>query len=567
MTYSLRSPLGLFLLLTTLNAFAATDYIEQWAATQLKFESVIYGEINDKSCLKSQNFFMGCFRAINDALSIGSNEEVVLVSPDLKGNQPLPGFSLKRISIKDKDAANKVKSYYADLVEYFKIQKDLSSIAAPIGFSRMTNLIANVVKKGGRESFDTAMIYNSFLEYAYDPHTSIDPLSYIQGMRGSSEIVKRFGFVYSRAKEDIEKGILVTAVAEGSPAERAGILAGDVITQVNSVSESKEMTEELKKSEVELVIENGQEVRTVKFARAEFPVKTVESKFLEDGHGEKIGYIKLKNFMDFDACANIEKLGNAFLESKVAGIILDLRGNGGGDVRVAKCLMGLFLEKGSKIWASLELETNKVSTERQIFDQRIFKDIYTVILIDGESASASEALSIYLQAYRKAYILGERSFGKGTMQGLMQLPSNSKVILRKTIAKYLGPHGISPQIQGVKPDFEVFPKMNQVEATKFSREENLYENVINNPYKEVPEMPDRTQEIKDIKGCLASDKSTEDTFKSLDSFRQRVFDNQLAVAQNVVKCAHHLEIPFFTGTDIPRYGQKEAEKLMKDIGF
>lgn len=223
--------------------------------------------------------------------------------------------------------------------------------------------------------------------------------------------------------------------------------------------------------------------------------QNVESKVINAGYGS-VGYVKVGSFMEQGLCTQFKNHLDSFYQNKIQGLVIDLRFNGGGLVSEAMCMMGLFLDKGSLVWVNKDLKKDNLTAIKNPSDGN-YDRVHTTVLINGGSASASEATSMYFKANRKAYV-GERSFGKGTMQSIKPFDSSKKIIKGETIAKYYGPHFVSPQIQGVMPEFVVNPDITQTGPTPFSREEDLYSNAIKNQKTQVPVMPDRVEEIKKI---------------------------------------------------------------------
>lgn len=542
--------LALFALTTSLHAQTMTIE-DHWAQTQITFDQTLYGEINDLSCKKSVTFFVGCMNAFNTALSLTS-EKIYLVTLDSSSNDPLPGFKAQILTGEEPDLKTIRENYLSSLVKLFQEQQELGLLSAS-PFTSAAIFLAPTIKASKNESYFTSLIFNSFLSDAYDPHTYITPRSYIELQGATTKIVKAYGLNYTQINFQGQRKVLILSVAATSPARDAGIEAGDIILDIDGESDAQSMITKINSEEsIDLNVMNAKGVRNILLSKGEVKFENLEASLIKDVEGRNYLYLKLTNFLDEKACDHIKSRSLELLESSPEGVILDLRNNGGGRVDVAKCLMALYLEPGSLNWLEKNLSTSKVTASVIKQDHRIFQDLPGVVLINAKSASASEALAMFLQAYRKSYVMGETSFGKGSMQSITAFHADASVLQAKTMAKYYGPHHISPQLQGVRPDIITYPSIRQDKPTPAQRERDLYNNAIINPPKPVPTMSSRMKEVGEIIECLNKKKMNIQEFEALDEFKQRVFDNQLAGATSVLNCTHELKIPIYQGIRIPR---------------
>jgi len=273
-----------------------------------------------------------------------------------------------------------------------------------------------------------------------DPYTTYIPESDIEDYRFMTTgqyggigamITKRKDFVY------------ISEPYEGFPAQKAGLMAGDKIIEVNGKSAKGKTTEELSKilkgqpnTEVSILIERkGQEPFVVNFKREKVTVKSVPYYgFLENG----IAYIKLRSFTR--DCSNDIKnaLTDLKTQQELKGIILDLRSNPGGLLNESIDIVNLFVEKGENI----VITKGKIKDWEKTYKARYFpedKETPLIILINQNSASASEIVSGAIQDLDRGVVVGKRSYGKGLVQQTRKLSYNSQ--LKVTVAKYYIPSG------------------------------------------------------------------------------------------------------------------------------
>jgi len=249
--------------------------------------------------------------------------------------------------------------------------------------------------------------------------------------------------------------ISIIAPLEGSPAEKAGIMAGDKILAVNaSTTINMTLNDAVKKirgprgSKVTLtILRNGDEkTRDITITRGIIKIPTIKWEMKEG----KIAHVQFFNFNEI-APKVFPKAFNEALRAGAKGFILDLRNNPGGFLEVAVSLTGVFVENGKTVVIE-EFSSGKRNTFTAN-GQAALKDFPLVILINKGSASASEIMAGAIRDNNGTTIIGENSFGKGTVQELKKLSDGST--LKITIARWLSPNGSVIEKNGIKPDVEV----------------------------------------------------------------------------------------------------------------
>ncbi len=249
----------------------------------------------------------------------------------------------------------------------------------------------------------------------------------------------------------ISKGklIIISPIAD-SPAEKAGLKPYDQIVKIDdTVIKNMSMSDIDKllkgKEAVNFTIINATDKeKVVKLKRTTINVPSIKAKILDKDYG----YIQITQFQDNTAKQFKEKLDNQ-LDEKVKGIVIDLRNNPGGLVYAATDVADLFLDAGL-IVSTKNPNTGSEDKIHADKDNTIAKDIPLVVLINEGSASASEILTGALQSHKRAIVVGQKSFGKGSVQTLVPLTNGDAIKL--TIARYYTPNGDSIQAKGITPD-------------------------------------------------------------------------------------------------------------------
>ncbi|EAI3389340.1 S41 family peptidase [Campylobacter jejuni] len=257
--------------------------------------------------------------------------------------------------------------------------------------------------------------------------------------------------------------LTVISPIEGTPADKAGIKSGDIILKINdeatlgiNLNDAVDKMRGKPKTQITLTIfrKGATKPFDVALTRDIIKVESVYAKLIEN---ENILYLRVTNFDK-----NVVDMTSKELKKHpdVKGVILDLRNNPGGLLNQATGLVNLFVDKGVIV-----SQKGRVTSENQEYKanpKNKISDSSLVVLVNGGSASASEIVSGALQDLKRAIIVGENTFGKGSVQQI--IPINETEALRLTIARYYLPSGRTIQAVGVKPDIEVFPgKVNTQE--------------------------------------------------------------------------------------------------------
>lgn len=289
---------------------------------------------------------------------------------------------------------------------------------------------------------------SSMLSYLKDPYTTYlteeETLALINSLKGEYE-----GIGVQITKTDNE--ILVTEVLPNSPAFKKGIKVGDIITKVND----EDVTKELIPNIVNKITSSTDHKVKITVLRDEksldfnLTVETVEIPSITSEVIDKtIGYIYIDSFSQ-NTSKQVREVINSYENTAVKSLIIDVRNNTGGYLNIAEDMAKIFLEKNEVIYSI----QNKKGTTVVKDNTKGGTDYKIVILINGESASASEVLAAALKDSYGATLVGETSYGKGKIQQTETFDNGS--MLKYTTAKWLRPNGKCVDGVGITPDYEV----------------------------------------------------------------------------------------------------------------
>lgn len=256
--------------------------------------------------------------------------------------------------------------------------------------------------------------------------------------------------------------LIIVSTLDDSPARKAGLQTDDVIGKVNdedttswSIDQAVSKIRGDKGTTVKLTIVRDQHVKELSIVRQDIVNPSVRYEITP----ENIGYLRISRFAN-DTAGLSQKAANEFVAKGVKGVILDLRGDGGGYLETAQQVGGLWLTEDKKI---VEQRTGDAVGKALLADGNApLKGIPTVVLVDGGSASASEIVAGALHDHNAAKLVGTKTYGKGSVQELFNLPMGGQ--LKVTIAKWYTPNGVNINKEGITPDIEVAPTDEQLAA-------------------------------------------------------------------------------------------------------
>ncbi len=335
----------------------------------------------------------------------------------------------------------------------------ISANSSEVDIYKKIDLFGEVLEKINREyideinqseSMDSAI--NGLLQ-SLDPYSSYMSPEILEEMQ--TETSGEFGGL--GIEVSMEAGVVkVISPIDDTPASKAGLKAGDYIVKINdtqvqgkSLSEAVDLMRGPVGSSIELTVRRRGEKKALTFniTREIIEIQSVKSELLE----ENIGYIRLTSFNE-NSSDQIEKQIKKLKKNKnLNSFILDLRNNPGGLLNQAIRISDFFLENGEIV----STKSRKKSDNRKWFAKKgdITDGKTLLVLINYGSASASEIVAGALKDHKRAIVVGENSYGKGSVQSI--IPLKNKGAIRLTVAKYYLPSGKSISEVGVRPDIEV----------------------------------------------------------------------------------------------------------------
>lgn len=348
----------------------------------------------------------------------------------------------------------------------------------------LLNLFGDVMERA-KSSYVEEVSDKQLIEAAINGMlTSLDPhSSYMDGkdFKYMSEQTKgKFGGL--GIEVTMENGVVkVITPMDDTPAYKAGLKPGDYIVNIDgesvvgmTLNDAVDRMRGKVGSKVKLTIRRlNEKPFDVTIKREEIKIQSVKT----DMKGDDVLYIRITSFSE-DVDKNITKaVKNAMKKHKdLKGIVIDIRNNPGGLLDQAVNVSDLFLDKGEIVSTRSRNEEDTVKYTAKPGD--ITNGLPIVVIVNDGSASASEIVAGALQDHKRAVILGEKTFGKGSVQTI--IPLNNNGAMRLTTARYYTPSGRSIQVKGIVPDVIVKPsKVEEIEST-FELSEGEYQNALKN---------------------------------------------------------------------------------------
>ncbi|MGV6807750.1 MAG: S41 family peptidase [bacterium] len=331
------------------------------------------------------------------------------------------------------------------------------------------------IKSAYVEEIDDKTLLESAIEgllASLDPHsTYLNEDSFVDLQEKASGTFGGLGIEIA-----MESGyVKVVSPIDDTPAQRAGIMAGDLIMKIDDqLVQGMTLQEAInlmrgdvgEPIELQILRHNADKPLVFELVRDMIEVRSVRWRELEPGYG----YIRIAQFQENTGTQFLKAVDELKEESDLQGIVLDLRNNPGGVLTAALEVSDALLDDGKIVYTEGRIPSAKATYRASPGD--VLQALPIVVLINGGSASASEIVSGALQDQRRAIIAGTRSFGKGSVQTV--LPLDEERGIKLTTARYFTPSGRSIQAQGIEPDIEIRPaEIRLLDDPGFIKESDL----------------------------------------------------------------------------------------------
>jgi carboxyl-terminal processing protease len=464
-----------------------------WRGSGLDF-SFIEEKVNTRSCQRAPERILACIAAVQSLLDT-SPRALQLVHRDWLANGRVGGQVQRRFGdVVVIDIRGEDQPEHANILDEISAKRQRildwrqSYRQAGVAEADFTGLLQwarrQLIREGQLEDYAAAAI-NGYLSIE-DAHARIVPAAAPPGAassRSAGVAQSETDLEYSGigvSLQSIAGNLLITRIVPDSPASDAGIRAADVILAVNGRSVAgqsvPEVVDALRGSAgttVSLKIKSQNRIHETRVRRATVQVRNVSSSVLHD-RGLSWGYLHIAGFMSDRTCADTRREMRRLVESDVDGIILDLRDNMGGKIGEAVCVADLFLEPRLLVM-EMRSTRHKGKIEHLYSQRAAMVKEPVVTLVNAATGSASETLAGALQDHGRSLVIGERTFGKGTMQTLRPWNDSGSIMQFFTMARMYTPAGRTAQLVGIEPDLPVSAKPYGAEMERTSlRELDLF---------------------------------------------------------------------------------------------
>lgn len=340
------------------------------------------------------------------------------------------------------------------------------------------------------------------LESLDDPHSNYFTKAELESFK--EDLKGTYVGVGMVVQKRVNEPLTVVSPIEDGPAFKVGVKPKDKIVAIDGEATykltSEESVKKLKgepntKVKVTVYREATKETKDIEIERAVVELKYVKHRMLDD----KIGYLRLTQFGE-NVYPDVKKAMEDLQKNNMKALVFDLRSNPGGALDQAIKISSMFLKEGRVVSVKSKEGAEQISNR----EGKYYGDFPLVILINGGSASASEIVSGAIKDNKRGILVGEKSFGKGSVQTLIPLPDGDGMKL--TIAKYYTPSGISIHGKGIEPDVVVEEKEGYM----------LFDSMVTN-IDETETKENKKEIIKEIKGEEAAEKYAQHKDVQLDT--------------------------------------------------
>lgn len=491
----------------------------EWEGTGLGF-GFLEERVNTHSCRQTTERFLACVAAAQSLLDSSPIElqlaHAAWLTDSGKGHALRHRFGdLVVLEVTQDEGAN-----HANILEQISAQRQRILVwqrfcrtegVPEADFTRLLAWARKELITEKRAEEQTAAAINAYLGIE-DAHARIVPaLTQADAAypRSASVGHNQTGQNYSgigASVQSIVGHIMITRVLPEGPAAAAGLQASDVLLAVDGKSVAGRPVPEVVAAlrgtpgtAVSLRVKSQERVHRMRMRRATVEVKNVSSSVIEY-QGRSLGYLHIDGFVSGSTCAETRRELRVLVDSDVDGLVLDLRDNMGGKIDQAVCVADLFLEPRQLVMEIRSTHQNGHS-DKLYSRQPALTWVPVVTLVNAGTASASEALTGALQDHGRSLILGERTFGKGTIQRVRPWNDSGSVMMFFTTARMFTPSGRTAQLAGLEPDLQVQARRDDEPGRRMVlREEDLFPTAL--PAKAVPTGPVHSRFPPGVSECL-----------------------------------------------------------------
>jgi carboxyl-terminal processing protease len=428
----------------------------------MKFEGIPVPQLFDKNTFESKITNVGSdaffapliSRAINLGLIQATNKTVDVFAPLTRRQLAYMVYKGDGIQQKFEEASgNPIKR---TVVVPLRINRVTDSLSKEDAFKVFEDVWGKVLKYYyGKDNLDKEkLLYGAvegLVEAIDDPYsTFLKPELNSQLLNSLSNEIEGIGASLTMNEDN---KVEIISPLSGSPAEKVGMLPGDIITKINGTStENLTLSQVINRikgspgTKVDITVSRTNSLKSFTITRARIKVPNVTTEFTADN----IVIIKIRNFGSGTA-NEVAAFIDSLKSSKIKGVILDLRNNPGGYLNAAIAIAEHFTAKGEKI-VQVEYADKSKKIDSSKFTGTLDKE-NVVVLVNGGSASAAEILAATLKDTSDAVLIGETTYGKGTVQEITSYKDKSS--LKLTIAHWLTPNGVDINGKGIDPDIKI----------------------------------------------------------------------------------------------------------------
>jgi carboxyl-terminal processing protease len=536
---------------------------DYWRATTLDLTYTKHF-ISNERCYSSAKYLLSCIQAVNAAGSLLKSPTLIVagdrVQPHEKVLSRVPALAvishahLNRFGEgSPRDLARKAEIERQHLIEASATSfRETANKGARIDFEQILSTIRHTLPSELPAQMMLGLAISAHLK-VFDAHASLQPQALVEGQffGQTSSYYLGIGIVMHR----LPNGVRIEDVFSGAPADVAGLRVGDIITAISTRPGKQpvqtagrtmpvitDLIDGPEGTPVTLTIDRSRKTLSFRVLRGRVQQPKVESRVIHF-KGHQIGYLRIRSLEQGGTCSKARRALTRFKETDTLGVILDLRGNGGGQLMEGVCVAGLFLGlkhvtgvktvRGSLPVGNRNDDNPDSSTVWLHGHSSELSPLPLVVLINANTASGAEIVAGALQYYKRGWVVGERSYGKASVQTLSTMDDNDTLALAQTTARFYLPNGMTVQRVGITPDFEVPFSKGDSPADRFEpREADQFPDGLPALNAALPEI--RPAEVVTIRSCV-EDKTGEG--KPIPpSANLHIGDYQLAYALGALAC-------------------------------